>query len=110
MRVGYSFGAAAGFLVAASAAAGGADLPARKSRPARQLEICAAFGPGFLRIPGSEICVKIGGRVRREFVNREAINQLKGPMLAARPAASSNANAAMYVHLRSVVPPMARQD
>jgi hypothetical protein len=30
----------------------------------RRAEPCAAFGPGYVRLPGSETCIRIGGDVR----------------------------------------------
>jgi hypothetical protein len=37
--------------------------PAAKSRPAMQQKSCKAFGAGFVNVPGTDACVKIGGWV-----------------------------------------------
>jgi hypothetical protein len=44
-----------------------ADLPARKAAP-EYVRVCTAFGPGFFYIPGSDTCIRIGGRARFEYV------------------------------------------
>lgn len=38
---------------------------AAKSKAAR-LKACSAFGPGFVNVPGTDACVKIGGWVTVE--------------------------------------------
>lgn len=40
--------------------------PAARLGGAQQDAACAAFGPGFRKIEGSDTCVKIGGSVRVE--------------------------------------------
>jgi hypothetical protein len=37
-----------------------------KSQPAPRKKSCSAFGAGFVQIPGTETCVKIGGYVTTE--------------------------------------------
>jgi hypothetical protein len=34
-----------------------------KSRPAGHVKICDAYGAGFVNIPGTDACIKIGGGV-----------------------------------------------
>jgi hypothetical protein len=51
----------AAILVVGSAFA--ADLPAKKAAPAAAPTGCAAFGDGFLQIPGGDNCIKFSGRV-----------------------------------------------
>lgn len=34
-----------------------------KSRPAGHAKICSAYGAGFVNVPGSDACIKIGGGV-----------------------------------------------
>jgi hypothetical protein len=42
-----------------------------KSEPARRTKSCSAFGAGFVQIPGTDTCVKIGGYISTEgTVNR----------------------------------------
>ncbi|KPF72651.1 hypothetical protein IP69_01840 [Bosea sp. AAP35] len=58
-------GSAAGF--AAVAGAHAADLPSRKAAPVEYVRVCSAYGAGFFYIPGTETCLRIGGRVRAEY-------------------------------------------
>ena len=53
-------GSAAGLIAVAGAQA--ADLPTRKAAPVEYVRICAVHGPGFFYIPGTDTCIKIGGR------------------------------------------------
>ena len=39
---------------------------AAKSKEAAHLKACNAFGPGFVNVPGTDACVKIGGWVTVE--------------------------------------------
>ena len=41
-----------------------ADLPSKKAAPATYVKICDAYGAGYFFIPGTETCLKVGGRVR----------------------------------------------
>jgi hypothetical protein len=43
-----------------------ADLPV-KAKPVQYVKICSLYGEGFFYIPGSEICLKIGGYVRADY-------------------------------------------
>jgi hypothetical protein len=43
-----------------------ADLPV-KAKPVEYVKICTLYGEGFYYIPGSEICLKIGGYVRADY-------------------------------------------
>ena len=56
----------AALLVAGAAYA--ADLPAKKAAPAAAAPsgACPAYGAGFIAIPGSDMCLKIGGYVRND--------------------------------------------
>ena len=47
------------------AAAQAADLPA-KAKPIQYVKVCSLYGAGFYYIPGTDICLKIGGYVRAE--------------------------------------------
>ena len=55
----------AALLTAGSALA--ADLPSKKAAPVEYVRVCSAHGAGFFYIPGSDTCIKIGGRVRFEY-------------------------------------------
>ena len=56
----------AAIFIAASAYA--ADLPAKKAAPAAASDAvsCPAFGAGYFKIPGSDLCLKVGGYVRSD--------------------------------------------
>src|SRR6476660_9226034 len=43
-----------------------ADLPV-KAKPVEYVKICSLYGEGFYYIPGSDICLKIGGYVRADY-------------------------------------------
>ena len=58
-------GSATAFVAVAGANA--ADLPSKKAAPATYVKICDAYGEGFFTIPGTETCIKIGGRVRADY-------------------------------------------
>jgi hypothetical protein len=57
-------GSVAGFAAVAGAQA--ADLPVKKAAPVEYVRVCAAEGTGFFVIPGTDTCLRIGGRVRAE--------------------------------------------
>ena len=63
-------GSAAGLCAAAGAQA--ADLPMRKAAPVEYVRVCTAYGAGFFYIPGTDTCLRVGGRVRAEY---QFINQ-----------------------------------
>jgi hypothetical protein len=54
----------ASMLMAMSAQA--ADLPI-KAKPVEYVKICSLYGEGFYYIPGTDICLKIGGYVRADY-------------------------------------------
>jgi hypothetical protein len=49
------------------AAAQAADLPSRKAAPVEYVRVCDAYGAGFFFIPGTQTCLRIGGRVRADY-------------------------------------------
>ena len=59
-------GSAAG-LCAAAGVAQAADLPMRKAAPVEYVRVCTAYGAGFFYIPGTDTCIRIGGRARFEY-------------------------------------------
>jgi len=65
-------GTAAGLATVAGAQA--ADLPSTKSAPVQYVRICDAYGAGFFYIPGTQTCLKIGGRVRFELSTQSISN------------------------------------
>ena len=63
---------AAGLLSAPLATANAADLPSRKAAPVAYVKICDAYGAGYFYIPGTDTCLKVGGRVRFEYAYTNA--------------------------------------
>src|ERR1700704_1408544 len=57
-------GSAAGLVAVSGTQA--ADLPV-KAKPVEYVKICSLYGEGFYYIPGTDICLKIGGYVRAEY-------------------------------------------
>ena len=58
-------GSAAGLCAVAGAQA--ADLPMRKAAPVEYVRVCTAYGAGFFYIPGTDTCLRVGGRARFEY-------------------------------------------
>lgn len=77
---------AAGLLSVAAAQA--ADLPSRKAAPVEYVRVCDAYGAGFYWIPGTDTCLKIGGRVRVDMWYTPAKNAVvhRSTATAATPA------------------------
>jgi Porin subfamily len=69
-------GSAAG-LVAVSAGQA-ADLPV-KAKPVEYVKVCSLYGAGFYYMPGTDICLKIGGYVRAETTYHSNGNFSGGP-------------------------------
>src|SRR3954452_7406473 len=57
--------------LAAVAGAQAADLPAKKAAAVEYVRVCSTYGAGFFYIPGTETCLRIGGRVRAEALYNE---------------------------------------
>lgn len=57
-------GSAAGVVAVAGAQA--ADLPV-KAKPVEYVKVCSLYGAGYYYIPGTDICMKVGGYVRAEY-------------------------------------------
>jgi len=51
----------------ATAGASAADLPSKKAAPVQYVKVCDAYGAGFFAIPGTDTCIKVGGRVRADY-------------------------------------------
>ena len=56
-------GSAAGLVAVTAGQA--ADLPV-KARPVQYVKICSLYGAGFYYMPGTDMCIKIGGWMRAE--------------------------------------------
>jgi hypothetical protein len=81
-------GSAAGLVAVAGAQA--ADLPV-KAKPVQYVKICSLYGVGFYYIPGTDMCLKIGGWVRAEYAYGDNGNMTWGPFNAnANNRATSN--------------------
>src|SRR3954451_8694168 len=61
---GLLLGSAAG--IAAVSGTQAADIPV-KAKPVQYVKICSLYGEGFYYIPGTDICLKIGGYVRADY-------------------------------------------
>jgi len=70
-------GSATAFVAVAGANA--ADLPSKKAAPATYVKVCDAYGAGFYTIPGTDTCIKVGGRVRADTAYVGAKSQLVAP-------------------------------
>ncbi len=90
-------GSAAALVAGAGAQA--ADLPARKAAPVEYVKVCDAYGAGFFFIPGTDTCIKVGGRVRADFAVSQrnttftggTINGVAGPLIAGAPVSPAGA-------------------
>jgi len=56
-------GTAAGLVAMTGAQA--ADLPV-KAKPVQYVKICSLYGAGFYYVPGTDLCLKVGGYVRQQ--------------------------------------------
>ncbi|KQU50700.1 hypothetical protein ASG72_12605 [Bosea sp. Leaf344] len=65
-------GSAAGFAAVAGAQA--ADLPSRKAAPVEYVRVCSTYGAGFFYIPGTQTCLRVGGRIRAEYLVQETFD------------------------------------
>ncbi|WP_210484550.1 porin [Microvirga antarctica] len=66
-------GTAAGLVAAAGAQA--ADLPSKKAAAVEYVRVCSTYGEGFFYLPGTETCLKIGGRVRADYLYGEPLDR-----------------------------------
>jgi Porin subfamily len=69
-------GTAAGLVAVAGAQA--ADMPV-KAAPVQYVKICSLYGDGFYYIPGTDICLKVGGYVRGEYAYNYGPSMATGP-------------------------------
>jgi hypothetical protein len=61
--------------LAAVAGAQAADLPVAKAAAVEYVRVCSTYGAGFFYIPGTETCLRVGGRVRAEMRYLEPTNR-----------------------------------
>jgi len=72
-----AFLASAAGLVAMSGAQA-ADLPV-KAKPVEYVKVCSLYGAGFYYIPGTDICMKVGGYIRWQETANPGSNISGGP-------------------------------
>ncbi len=83
-------GSATGLVAIAGAQA--ADLPV-KAKPVQYVKICSLYGVGFYYIPGTDMCIKIGGWVRTQYMFG-IDNGTNGPLVTSTTQAVTGAAAA----------------
>jgi len=86
-------GTAAG--LAAATAGQAADLPVKKAIPIEYVRVCGAYGAGFFYIPGTDTCLRVGGRARFEagYIPNPNRNQSQGDSSQFRGLARLNVDA-----------------
>jgi len=52
-----------------------ADLPAKPAAPVEYVRVCSTYGTGFFYVPGTETCLRIGGRARAEYLYVEPVDR-----------------------------------
>jgi Porin subfamily len=72
-------GSAAGLVAVTAGQA--ADLPV-KAKPVEYVKVCSLYGAGFYYMPGTDLCIKIGGWVRAEAAFGTNGNMTWGPFNA----------------------------
>jgi len=90
-------GSAAGLVAVAGAQA--ADLPV-KAKPVQYVKICSLYGVGFYYIPGTDMCLKMGGWVRAEYAYGDNGNMTWGPFnnnVQSRATSNSTFRARGYI-------------
>jgi hypothetical protein len=84
---GLFLGSAAGLIAVTSGQA--AELPV-KAQPVQYIKVCSLYGAGFYYMPGTDMCLKIGGWVRAETTDRSNGNIAWGPFNANENNRSTN--------------------
>src|SRR5215469_13194413 len=79
-------GTTAGLVAVAGAQA--ADMPV-KAAPVQYVKICSLYGDGFYYIPGTDICLKVGGYVRGEYFYNFGANGTNGTFQGGAAGASN---------------------
>ncbi|CAL8981724.1 Porin Omp2b [Rhodoplanes serenus] len=80
-------GSAAGLVAVVGAQA--ADLPV-KAKPVEYVKVCSLYGAGFYYIPGTDICMKMGGYVRAQYYYNTGSGPSTGVMFGSASAQQSN--------------------
>ena len=76
MVKGLLLGSAAGVIAVAGAQA--ADLPV-KAKPVEYVKVCSLYGVGYYYIPGTDVCMRVGGYVRAEYSYGYGASMTVGP-------------------------------
>ena len=101
-------GSAAGLVAVTAGQA--ADLPV-KARPVQYVKVCSLYGAGFYYMPGTDMCIKIGGWVRAELTdgtNGTSTTGSSAPTTTtAPPTTCGRGNAATSRPMLASRPPMA---
>jgi hypothetical protein len=79
MVKGLLLGSAAGLVAVGGAQA--ADLPV-KAKPVEYVKVCSLYGAGFYYIPGTDVCMHLGGYVRMEWGYGFGDNLTNGPWVS----------------------------
>jgi hypothetical protein len=87
-------GSTAGLCAVAGAQA--ADLPVKKAAPVEYVRICTAYGAGFFYIPGTDTCLRVGGRARAEFAYSQRQSRGVYSTNTFAPVSNSNADASGF--------------
>ena len=69
-------GSAAGLVAVAGAQA--ADLPV-KAKPVEFVKVCSLYGAGYYYMPGTDICLKLGGLIRWQLTANPGASISNGP-------------------------------
>jgi hypothetical protein len=72
-------GSAAGLVAVGGAQA--ADLPV-KAKPVEYVKVCSLYGAGYYYIPGTDVCMRLGGYVRQEWSYGYGDNMTSGPWVS----------------------------
>ena len=59
--------------LAGVAGAQAADLPVTKTAPVEYVRVCSTYGEGFFYVPGTDSCLRVGGRVRVDVLYTEPL-------------------------------------
>jgi len=70
-------GSAAGLVAITAGQA--ADLPV-KAKPVEYVKVCSLYGAGFYYMPGTDMCLKVGGWARAEITDYSGGNMAQGPI------------------------------
>jgi len=73
-------GSAAGLVAVTAGQA--ADLPVKApAQPVEYVKVCTLYGAGFYYMPGTDMCIKIGGWTRAEVTDKTNGNLATGPLV-----------------------------